>query len=112
MLPQEFTQEVPDRTENLTLLLAGLSVALHPRAASPGKLQPYLLAGAGGQKASGELDNTGFFLSGAVGVLTNLTARVSLDGGLQLLRLKYTQTDRMRGWVAGVPLETHPKGVS
>jgi hypothetical protein len=106
LLPQEFTQEAPDRTEDFTLVLAGLSVVLYPRAASPEKLQPYLLAGAGGQKATGDLDNTGFFFSGAFGVLANFTARVSLDGGLQVFRLKYTQVDL--GNNIQKDLKTHP----
>ena len=93
VLPQELTEEAPARKEGFSLLLGGFSVVLYPRGGSPVRVQPYLQGGAGGQKAMGDLDNTGFFLSGAAGVVTSLTGRVSLDGGVQVLRLKYTQVD-------------------
>ena len=93
VLPQEFTQEAPARKEDFTLLLAGLSMVLYPLVESTGKLEPYILAGAGGQKAVGDMENTGYFLSGVAGILTTLSPRVSLDGGIQVFRLKYTQVD-------------------
>ncbi len=105
-LPQELTQEAPARGEEFTLLLGGLSVVFYPRAGTPGRVQPYLQGGAGGQKATGDLDNTGFYLSGAAGVRTSLTSRVSLEGGVQVLRLKYTQVDL--GNNIQKDLTTHP----
>ena len=92
-LPQEFTQETPAQAKDLKLLLGGLSAVLFPLAGSAGRTEPYLLMGAGGQKATGELDNTGFYLSAAGGVRTRLTSRVSLDGGIEFHRFKYTQID-------------------
>jgi len=93
VLPQRFTQDAPARDNHLTLVLAGLAAILYPTAGSGGDLQPYVLAGVGGQKATGDMDNPGFYLTGAAGVCLRLDARVALDGGVQILRLKYTQIE-------------------
>jgi opacity protein-like surface antigen len=91
LLPQEFTQESPVQHKDFRLLLAGLSAVLYPTPGSGGRLDPYVAAGVGGLKALGDMDNTGFFLTGAAGVRIGLTPRVALDGGVQVQRLKYTQ---------------------
>jgi hypothetical protein len=93
ILPQEFTQEAPAQAKDLTLLLGGLSAALYPYAGSIRRLEPYLAMGAGGQLATGDMDNTGFYLSASGGVRASLSSRISLEGGIELQRLKYTQVD-------------------
>jgi hypothetical protein len=93
LLPQEFRQEAPAQVKELTLLLGGLSAVLYPLAGSEGRMEPFLSLGAGGQKATGEMDNTGFYLSGAMGLGARVGARISLDGGIEFRRLKYTQID-------------------
>jgi hypothetical protein len=106
VLPQRFTQDAPARDDDLRLVLAGLAAVLYPAAGRGGDLQPYVLAGAGGQKATGGMDNTGFYLTGAAGVRLRLDARVALDGGVQIHRLKYTQIELDSGIAKDVRI--HP----
>ena len=106
LLPQRFTQDAPARDDHLTLVLAGLAAVLYPAAGPGGDLQPYVLAGAGAQKATGDMDNTGFYLTGGAGVCLRLDARVALDGGVQILRLKYTQIELDSGIAKDVRI--HP----
>jgi len=91
LLPQEFTQVTPTQGETLSLVLGGLSGVYYPRAKSPGRLQPYAAVGVGGQKATGGIENSGFYVSGTAGVKLALDSWVAVDAGLQLHRLKYTQ---------------------
>ena len=93
VLPQRFKEDAPARDEKLELLLAGLSAVLYPMAATEGSWEPYLAVGGGGQKATGDMDNGGFYLSSAVGITKHLTSRVALDGGVRVQRLKYTQIE-------------------
>ncbi len=93
VLPQQFTQVAPAQDEDLRLILGGLSAVLYPLAKSGRSPEPYLAAGVGGQKATGGMTNTGFYLSGMAGIRVPLLAPIALDGGVQVLRLKYTQIE-------------------
>jgi hypothetical protein len=93
ILPQEFIQESPAQSHELKLLLAGVSAVFYPMAGRGGPVEPYVAAGAGGQKATGDMTNGGFYLSGIAGVRLRLSARVSIDAGLQVHHLKYTQIE-------------------
>ncbi|MFG1691761.1 hypothetical protein ACGF5M_06375 [Gemmatimonadota bacterium] len=93
ILGQEFTQEASEQSKDLRLLLGGLSAVLYPFAGSATRLEPYFALEAGGQKATGDMDNTGFYLSASSGFRTRLSSRISLDGGIELHRLKYAQVD-------------------
>ena len=103
VIPQRFTQDTPPKENDLKLLLAGLSAVVYP-GATGAKIEPFLLAGAGGQKASGDMDNTGFYLSTGAGLGARLGSRVRLDAGLQVLRLKYTQIDLTPDIAKDVPI--------
>lgn len=91
-VPQRFTRDNPAEDADLTLLLAGLSAVVYP-AANGARIDPFLLVGAGGQKASGDMDNAGFYLSTGAGLGTRLGSHLRLEAGLRVLRLKYTQID-------------------
>ena len=93
VLPQRFKQDAPARESRLTLLLGGLAAVLYPTAGTGRSWEPYLALGVGGQKATGDMDNWGYYLSGAVGVEKALTSRVALDAGAQVQRLNYTQVE-------------------
>jgi len=92
-MPQTFTQEAPAREEDFTLLTAGISCLLFPRPRHDGGWEPFVALGVGGQKASGGLDNTGFYFSGAGGIHAEVTEGLALEGGVSFHRFKYTQVD-------------------
>ncbi len=102
-LPQEFAQADPPKEKHLTLLMGGLAVVLY--AAPPeGRFEPWISAGAGGQRAVGDMENTGFYLSGGAGLATGLGSHVKLHGGIQVFRLKYTQIDLAPDITKDVPV--------
>jgi opacity protein-like surface antigen len=92
-LPQRFTQLAPAQDKELKLVMGGLAAVVYPTAGSVSRFEPYAAAGVGVQKATGDMTNGGFYLSGAAGIRLALTARLALDGGLQIHRLKYTQIE-------------------
>jgi hypothetical protein len=109
ILPQRFVEDAPAQDKELKLLLAGLSAVLYPMAEATSGWEPYLALGGGGQRAFGDMDNGGYYLSTAVGLKRDLTSRIALDGGVQIHRLKYTQIDVGNRIAKDVP--THPISV-
>jgi hypothetical protein len=109
VLPQRFKEDAPAQDKDLKLLLAGLAAVLYPTAGTEGSWEPYVTLGGGGQKATGDMDIGGFYLSSTVGVKKDLTARVALDGGVQIQRLKYTQIEV--GNRIAKDVRTHPLSV-
>jgi hypothetical protein len=93
MLPQTFTHDAPAVENDLNLLLAGLAVVLYPAAGSARRLEPYVAVGAGAQKATGDMDNGGFYLSGATGLRIGVGSHFAVDAGVQVYRLNYTQIE-------------------
>ena len=93
LIPQQFTQVSPEREDDLTLILAGLSAVLYPAGASATKVEPFVLLGAGGQKGAGDMNNSGFYLSAGAGLAVEIVSHLEVELGVRLLRMKYTQID-------------------
>ena len=93
LLPQTFTQESPAREEDFTLMTGGISGVVYPLGGYDRRWEPFAALGVGGQKATGGLDNTGFYLSLTGGIRAMITEQVSVEGGAEYYRLKYTQVD-------------------
>jgi hypothetical protein len=93
VLPQTFTQESPAQEEDFTLLTGGISGVVYPLGGDDRKWEPFAALGVGGQKATGGLDNSGYYFSVSGGIRAWITGAVAVEGGAEYQRLKYTQVD-------------------